>query len=67
MVVDSGCHSPHGTPITSLFFCSFHFGLLLLVIYVHTSVLNSSKYSTLESFSVCVSISINAWASVGHH
>ena len=64
VVVDSGCHSTHGASIVSLFFHGLNFVLLLLVISVHSSVLNSSRYSTLEIFSLCVSISVNAQGSV---
>ena len=48
VVVDSGCHSTHGTPTISLFFCGLQFGLLPLVISDHSSVLNSRRYFILE-------------------
>ena len=48
----SGCHSTHGTSITSLFFCGLQFGLLLW------SPLQCSIPAgiPLESFSVCLNI-----------
>ena len=48
VVVDSGCHTTHGTTITSPF-CGLQFrNLLLVVISNHSSVLNSRKYFILE-------------------
>ena len=53
VIVDSGFHSTHGTPITSLFFCGLQFGLFPLVISNHPSVLNSRRYFILE-YEFCV-------------